>query len=169
MQSEMRQTISLISISWTKLYHLYAGENAIPLSYTNDAYIISSLTHDLVCFVCVFPLYQYHLSNHYRDVMKSAMVSKITDVSIVCSTVFSVADRRKHQSSALLACVRGIHQWPVNSPHKEPVTRKNPFDDVIMEPNQVTSDCEYLPWNILKWISVVDLPELFNIIPLLLK
>ena len=30
-------------------------------------------------------------------------------------------------------CVRGIHRWPVNSPHKRPVTRKMfPFDDVIM-------------------------------------
>ena len=29
--------------------------------------------------------------------------------------------------------VRGIHRWPVNSPHKCPVTRKMfPFDDVIM-------------------------------------
>ena len=29
--------------------------------------------------------------------------------------------------------VRGIHRWPVNSPHKRPVTRKIfPFDDVIM-------------------------------------
>ena len=39
------------------------------------------------------------------------------------------ADQRKHQSSASLAFVR----WPVNSPHKGPVTRKMfPFDDVIM-------------------------------------
>ena len=30
-------------------------------------------------------------------------------------------------------CVRGIHRWPVNSPHKWPITRKmSPFDDVIM-------------------------------------
>ena len=29
--------------------------------------------------------------------------------------------------------VRGIHRWPVNSPHKGPSTRKMfPFDDVIM-------------------------------------
>ena len=33
-------------------------------------------------------------------------------------------DPRKHQSSTSLAFVRGIHQWPVNSPHKRPVTRK---------------------------------------------
>ena len=40
---------------------------------------------------------------------------------------------KKHQSSAPLAFVRGIHRWPVNSPHKGPVTRKMlPFDDVIM-------------------------------------
>ena len=42
-------------------------------------------------------------------------------------------DQRKHQSSASLAFVWGIHRWPVNSPHKWPVTRKMfPFDDVIM-------------------------------------
>ena len=64
----------------------------------------------------------------------SAMASQITDVSIVCSTVGSGTDQRKHESSATLAFVRGIHQWPVNSPHKRPVTRKMfPFDDVIMK------------------------------------
>ena len=63
----------------------------------------------------------------------SPMASQITGVSIVYSTVCSGADQRKHQSSASLALVRGIHQSPVNSPHKGPVTRKMfPFDDVIM-------------------------------------
>ena len=43
-------------------------------------------------------------------------------------------DQRKHQSSASLAFVRGIRWWPVNSPHKGPVTRKMfPFNDVIMK------------------------------------
>ena len=51
----------------------------------------------------------------------------------VYSVVYSDADQRKHQSSASLAFVRGIHRWPVNSPHKWPVTRKMfPFDDVSM-------------------------------------
>ena len=41
--------------------------------------------------------------------------------------------RHRFQSSASLAFVRGIHRWPVNSPHKGPVTRKMiPFDDVLM-------------------------------------
>ena len=53
--------------------------------------------------------------------------------SIVYSIVYSGADQRKHQISASLAFVWGIHRWPVNSPHKGPVTRKMlPFDDVIM-------------------------------------
>ena len=40
---------------------------------------------------------------------------------------------KKHQSSASVAFVRGIHRWPVNSLHKWPMTRKIlPFHDVIM-------------------------------------
>ena len=70
---------------------------------------------------------------HYSDVIMSVMASEITSFSIVYSTVCSDADQRKHQSSMLLAFVRGIHWWPVNSLHKGPVTRKMfPFDDVIM-------------------------------------
>ena len=38
--------------------------------------------------------------------------------------LYSGADQRKHQSSAALAFVRGIHRSPVNSPHKWSVTRK---------------------------------------------
>ena len=63
---------------------------------------------------------------HYSDVIVSMMASQITSLTIVYST-------RKHQSSTSLAFVWGIRRWPVNSPHKGPVTRKMfPFDDVIM-------------------------------------
>ena len=60
----------------------------------------------------------------YSDVKMTAMASQITGVSVVCSTVCSRVDQRKHQSSASLASVRGIHLWPVDSFHKGPVTRK---------------------------------------------
>ena len=71
--------------------------------------------------------------SHYDDVRMDAIASQITSLTIVYSTVYSDADQSKHQSSASLAFVRGIHRWPVNSPHKGPVTRKMfPFDDVIM-------------------------------------
>ena len=62
-----------------------------------------------------------------------AIASQITSLTIVYSDVYSDVDQRKHQSSASLAFVQGIHRRPVNSPHKWPVTRKMfPFDDVIM-------------------------------------
>ena len=61
------------------------------------------------------------------------MASQITNLTIVCSTVYSYAAQRKHQSSASLAFVWGIHRGPVNSLHKWPVARKMyPFDDVIV-------------------------------------
>ena len=63
-----------------------------------------------------------------------AIAPQITSLKIVFSTVYSDADQRKHQSSASLAFVRGIHRGPANSPRKWPVTRKMlPFADVIME------------------------------------
>ena len=40
---------------------------------------------------------------------------------------------KKPQSSTSLAIVRGNRPWPMDSPHKRPVTRtKFPFDDVII-------------------------------------
>ena len=75
----------------------------------------------------------------FRDVIISAMASQITSLAIVYSTVCSGADQTQHQSSASLAFVRGNHRWPVNYPHKGPVTRKIfPFDDVIMQQQTTT-------------------------------
>ena len=63
----------------------------------------------------------------------SIMASQITSLTIVYLTVYSGADQRKYQSSALLTFVWGIHRSPVNYPHKGPETRKKfSVDDVIM-------------------------------------
>ena len=62
---------------------------------------------------------------NYSGVIMNGMASQITDVSIVCIG----ADQRNPLRSASLAFVMGIHRWPVDSPHKGPVT---PFDDVIV-------------------------------------
>ena len=79
--------------------------------------------------------YDIFFHKHYNDVIMGTIASQITSITIVYSTVYSGADQRKPQSSASLALVREIHQWPVNSPHKWSVTRKMfPFDDVIMKP-----------------------------------
>ena len=77
---------------------------------------------------------------HYTDVTMGAIASQITSLAIVYSTAYSGEYQRKHQSSASLAFVRGIHRGPVNSPHKWPVTRKMyPFDDVIMRAPEFTN------------------------------
>ena len=81
-------------------------------------------------------------TTHYNDVTMKAIASQMTSLAIVYSTVYSDADQRKHQSSASLAFVRGIHRWPVNSPHKWPVTRKTfPFDDVVMKCFERSKTC----------------------------
>ena len=61
---------------------------------------------------------------HYIDVIMGAMAHRITSLTIVYSAVYSGIDQRKHQSSASLGVVKGIHRGPANSPHKWPVTRK---------------------------------------------
>ena len=68
----------------------------------------------------VTPLFEYvyalknHVLNdphiHNNDVIMGAMASQITSRTIVYSTVYSGADQGKHQSSASLAFVRGIHR-----------------------------------------------------------
>ena len=55
-----------------------------------------------------------------------AIASQITSLTIVYSTVYSGADQIKHESSASLAFVQGIHRW-----------KMVPFDDVIIMVKQV--------------------------------
>ena len=105
--------------------------------------IVSSQLAKHITLYLLSPLFDYTTkpkqnpipkkSHHYSDVIMGTMTSQITSLMIVYSTVYPGADQRKHQSSASLAFLRGIHRWPVNSPHTGPVTRKMfPFDDVII-------------------------------------
>ena len=88
------------------------------------------------CLLAAFVVLHIGCANVYVRASSLApvlMASQINTLTIVYSTVYWGADQRKHQSSASLAFVRGIHRGPVNSPHKWPVTRKMfPFDDVIV-------------------------------------
>ena len=101
--------------------------------------------HSLFCFVLLchqgFLGIEMGVTWHYGDVIMGTIASQITSLTIVYSTVYSDTDQRKHQSSASLAFVRGIHRGQVNSPHKCLVTRKMcPFDDVIMVCNVILLD-----------------------------
>ena len=84
-------------------------------------------------YIYIYGCQSTYILLHYCDVIMNTIASQITSLTIVFLTVNSGTDQRKHQSSASLAFVRGIHRRPVNPPHKGPVTRKMfPFDDVIM-------------------------------------
>ena len=91
------------------------------------------------------PFWYAKHDHHYNNVIMGAAASQITSLTVVYPTVHSGADQRKHQSSASLVFVWGIHRRPVNSPHKGPLTRKMfPFDDVIM--NDKHTESPGLPW-----------------------
>ena len=101
-----------------------------------DTWIVPSLIQYVLIQLLHHSLIEpnHDTRKHYSDVIMGGMASQITSVMIVYSAVYSGADQWKHQSSSSLAFVWGIHRWPVNSPHKWPVTRKMfPFDDVIMK------------------------------------
>ena len=84
-----------------------------------------------------------------------AMASQITSLTIVYSTVYSGVDQRKHQRSASLLFVWGIHWLPVNSPHKWPVTRKLfPFDDVVMD-RFLYVECVVFVWYVLLVTGII--------------
>ena len=89
-----------------------------------------------------------------------AMASQITSFTIAYSTFYWGADQRKHQGSASLAFVWGIHRRPVNSPQKGPVTRKMfPFDDIIITFSEILMNVsddiqKYMPviWDLIAYM-----------------
>ena len=64
----------------------------------------------------------------------SAMSSQITSITIVyLNRLFRHRSKKTSKLRVTDLCVRGIHRWPVYSPHKGPVTRKMfSLDDIIM-------------------------------------
>ena len=107
---------------WINKYHSSSiKETCFIERYQYVIYIHLSANNDR--FICNL---QRLKSNgyHYNDAIMSAIASQITGLTIVYSIIYSDEDLRKHQSSASLAFVPGIHRWSVKSPHKRPVTRK---------------------------------------------
>ena len=131
-----------IRISWLRHITRSCGKTSVRLANRGPGNRFHGwLWLDVVGCRCrtILPIFFgiHWYASHYNDVIMGAMASQITSLMIVYLTVYSGGDQRKHQSSASLAFVWGIHRWPVNSPHKWPVTRKKfPFDGVIM-PNWI--------------------------------
>ena len=65
-----------------------------------------SLTNKVVTSTKAYNIY----TAHYCDAIMGTIASEITSLTIVYTTVYSDADQSKHQSSASLAFVWGIHR-----------------------------------------------------------
>ena len=113
------------------------------LLFFNPSEIGSNGDNDLADFKLMLPFNQLNVQisalrqGHYNDVIIKALVSQITRVSIVCSTVCSGANQRKHKSSVSLTFVRGP---PVNGefPSQKASGAENvSIDDVIMGAAQI--------------------------------
>ena len=102
------------------------------------------ISYQLISLVMTWITEKHSEIKHYGDVIMWEMASQIASLTIVCSTVYSGVDQRKHQSSTSLAFVMGIHRWPVSSPHKGPETRKNDF---ILWPEDPWSKATTCPRN----------------------
>ena len=111
---------------WPCYWHLLKGIHRWPVDSSKGPIMWKTCSrHDVIITTST--------ALPYSGVIMSAILSQIASLAIVCPTVYSGADQRKHQRSASLAFVRGIHRWAVNSPHKRPVMQNMfPFDNVIM-------------------------------------
>ena len=94
---------------------------------------------------------------HNSDVIMSAMAFQIPGVSIVYSTVCSGADQRKHQSSASLAFMRGIHRGRMNSPHKGPVTRKK----FCLKTSSLGAVLQFINLILWEWATCATIVQIF--------
>ena len=79
----------------------------------------------------------------------TTMASQITSLTIVYSMVYSDADQRKHQSSASLAFVRGIHQGPVNSWTNGQLRGK--YFHLMTSSCHISTDREWLRYLEFRW------------------
>ena len=76
--------------------------------FSQDHATSQYVTRQLWLLICgILKMIDHHI---YIDVIMTTMASQITSLTVVYSTVYSDADQRKHQSSASLAFVWGIHR-----------------------------------------------------------
>ena len=103
------------------LYSFVRSETTLTIreKYSHDDWHCGVLLRNVLNFIYALFQTEIHVQNkipmaraHHCDFIMGAMVSQITILTIVYSTGYSGADQRKHQNSASLAFVRGIHRFP---------------------------------------------------------
>ena len=110
------KTVKLVACS-LDLYIDGLLQKDITLLLTHWSYIFLSLTHRYLHNRRLIRTrlnkawyYTRHIAYRYIDVMITTMAPQFTSLTVVYSIVYSDAIQRKHQNSALLAFVWGIHQ-----------------------------------------------------------
>ena len=96
------QPLNLDMCTLSCYHHQINSMNQQPL------FRVRSWNNGMCCMPC-YILIENNLQKHYDYVIMGANASQITSLTIVYSIVYSGADQSKHQSSASLAFVRGIH------------------------------------------------------------
>ena len=138
---------SLLHRCFTDMTHCISKENGYPFDPLPKSTL---MVYNIIASMAFGKTWVCY---HYDDVIMGAMASQITSLTIVYLIVYLGTEQRKHQSSASLAFVWGIHRGPVNSPHKWPVTRKmSPFDDVINH----TRSWQYNKWQRWKTSAMIS-------------
>ena len=101
--------------------------NNVATSFGNyDIMIKSAMVHTLLPHV-TYMAWQLHTLQRRQS--RRDCISKHRRLDCLLNRLF----RRRSKKTSKLAILKGIPRRPVNSPHKEPVTRKMfPLDDVIM-------------------------------------
>ena len=89
-------------IYWNCCILIKISQNYVPNSMNNNSWI-QQWFHPVDAKLLLEQL-------HYNYVIMTKIASQITSLAVVYSTVYSDADQRKHQSSASLAFVWGIHR-----------------------------------------------------------
>ena len=104
----------------------------------------SKLCHMLIIIYEVSFIFTGREQIHYIDVIITTMASQITSLTVVYSAVYSDTDQRKHQSSASLAFVWGIHRdrW---IPHTKGQLRGKCFH--LMTSSCISSILAMLLWH----------------------
>ena len=91
----------------TRIIDSYKKLHIVQWLFSPQGFATIMLTHGTIvhsCSIVTLP------PQHYDDVIMTTIASQITSLTSVYSNVYSDADQRKHQSSASLAFVWGIHR-----------------------------------------------------------
>ena len=103
----IKYRMGLIVVELFKWWHIHNGPQSRIISFVR----MTKVYCNGIRWLCMLSIWDNNITmSHYSDVIMTTIASLITSLAVVYSAVYSDADQRKHQSSASLAFVWGIHR-----------------------------------------------------------